>query len=97
MERESKASTKIEKKQGILTRGLQKRATKLRASIGSLGEQLDAAMVELATFEKLRIAELEAIPARLDALRRELQQQESREEVLQARYKELVAARAEKA
>lgn len=69
MTREFKKAAKLEKKLAVLLGGYQKRAETQRANIVSLAKQAEDAAVDMATFERLRLAELNAIPTRMEVRR----------------------------
>lgn len=102
MMKDHKAAEKVQKKQVKLTMGFQTRSKKqLEAVYGSktgggaiaLCDKIAQAKVDLHTFERLRDAEVQALPFRKQKLEREVAQQIEREADLQARYGALVDKR----
>ncbi len=61
---DAKAAAKVEKKAGVLLLGFMDRAQKQRDSIVKAHEALCNSAIELATFEKLRLLETQAIVSR---------------------------------
>ena len=62
---EAKTAGKMEKKAGVLLLGFMQRTQRQREGALKLHEQIDQAAIELETFEKLRVGEQAAIPARI--------------------------------
>jgi len=88
-----KKSVKIEEKRKKLTGGYQKRANKQVASIKQLTNEIETCSLQHEAFTKLREAELQALPVRMEKLQGEVDAQKSREEGLQKRFSDLLAAR----
>ncbi|KAI0990383.1 hypothetical protein GJ496_002829 [Pomphorhynchus laevis] len=87
---ERKAREK-EKKLKILLGGYQAKSQVLINGIQELIAQIDLATIENNTYAMLKNSEDIAIPKRLQAISDEVQRQVQREELLQTRYKQLIA------
>lgn len=80
---------KIEKKLNITLGGYQARSQTLQKQIVNAFEELEQSEIELESFRNLQIAEKDAIPRRIEALQREVDQLTTRERELQYRYKSI--------
>eukprot|EP00117_Sycon_ciliatum_P007989 scpid36283/ scgid10888/ Cell division cycle 5-like protein; Pombe cdc5-related protein len=93
MQRQAKAASKLEKKLKVLAGGYQSRTQGILKQMSETQDQVEATLIELKTFEALRMQELQAIPKRLGTLKEEVTQQREREMDLQRRYGDLLLER----
>jgi pre-mRNA-splicing factor CDC5/CEF1 len=87
--REATRAAKVEKKLGVVLGGYVVRATELGKRLGEAGGAIREAAIERESFEKLRVTEAAVGPARVAALREEVERLEVRERALQGLYAEL--------
>jgi pre-mRNA-splicing factor CDC5/CEF1 len=85
-----KKAAKIEKKVEPLLKGYQVRAQGLVRDIGLVAERLEQAETELKCFKALRLGEVSALPARTDALTREVEAAMRKERDHQAEFQALM-------
>jgi len=88
MTKEAKRASKVEKKLKILTGGYQSRAAGLIKQLTDAADQLEQSRLELSTFNQLKISESIAIPRRLENLTEDVNNQKTREQELQSRYRD---------
>lgn len=93
MDESHKAAKKLEKKVERLTKGYQMRATAVTNDVQNRYVQVDHARRELACFQHLKLLEEQAIPARKEALEREVEALRRKEKDLQSQYALLVSSR----
>jgi len=85
-----KEAAKLEQKVSILVGGYQQRAKTLQNEIQQLHNTLSQSQSELQCFSMLLKQEEEAIPRRIEKLKREVDEQAFMEKQLQARYSDLL-------
>jgi len=95
MTKEAKKAAKVEKKLKVLLGGYQARGLALSKQMEDLNEQLDQVSIEEGTYGRLRQAEQNVIPYRLNKLDEHVQRQTAREKVLQDKYKQCLDRKAE--
>lgn len=95
MSKEASKASKVEKKLGVVLGGYQTRATALTKRITDAFAELQAASVDHESFARLKVNEGAAGPARVTALREEVEKIERRGRSLQEKYAELEAERRE--
>ena len=67
----------------------QKRAHGLRQSIQETATRRDQVKIQSLAFSQLRLQEMQAIPSRLETMRRQVSEQQKRQTELQLQYKGL--------
>lgn len=95
MGKEAGKASKMEKKLGVTLGGYQARATAIAQRITSAFTELESTKVDLEAFSRLRDNENVTGPARVTALREEVDRLEAQERRLQGRYAELEQERRE--
>jgi len=90
MKRDNTRAGKKEKKLGVLQGGYQNRSKALKEEIMDSHDKMVQGQMELECFERLRVSELRAMPARLETLKTEVVELRQREQDLQLRYANLV-------
>eukprot|EP01006_Ploeotia_vitrea_P034047 TRINITY_DN65696_c0_g1_i1.p1 TRINITY_DN65696_c0_g1~~TRINITY_DN65696_c0_g1_i1.p1 ORF type:complete len:813 (+),score=437.17 TRINITY_DN65696_c0_g1_i1:28-2439(+) len=86
-------AAKVEQRLNLLHGGYERRAEALKNEISSVHERVTEAVEGVACFKELHKGELDAIPRRLSAARRELKEQRELERQLQSRHEQLVLER----
>jgi len=95
MAKEASKAAKLEKKLGVTLGGYQLRAQKMGDQITTAFDEMKKNKVEHDTFSYLRANESVVGPRRVASLQEEVQKLEHRERMLQMRYSELSAEKAE--
>jgi pre-mRNA-splicing factor CDC5/CEF1 len=87
--REAARAAKVEKKLGVVMGGYAARAAELGKRLGSAGTAMREVAIEYESFVRLRGTETAMGPARVAALKEEVDKLEARERALQSLYAEL--------